>query len=119
MPEKSKPSPGLTREDLIEVLQKATESQLRALRLLRKAQRAPASTPGARKSNMDIVKDILTAAPGPLHINQILEQAQRQYRRKISRESLVSALAKKVLDQNTFIRVGRNTFDLLERRPPT
>jgi hypothetical protein len=54
---------------------------------------------------MDVVCDVLAAAPGPLHIDQI------------SRESLVSALTKKVLDQNTFCRTAPNTFDLINRPP--
>lgn len=65
---------------------------------------------------MDIVQDLLQAAPGPLHINDLLLQALQQYGVKLSRESLVSALTKKVLDQNTFVRTAPNTFDLLKRR---
>jgi hypothetical protein len=67
------------------------------------------------KSNVSIVEEILKSAGQPLHINQILEQAQLLFGRKLSRESLVSALTKKVLDQQTFCRVARNTFDLLDR----
>jgi hypothetical protein len=33
----------------------------------------------------------------------------------LSRDSLVSALTKKVLDQHTFCRTAPNTFDLLHR----
>jgi hypothetical protein len=56
------------------------------------------------------------SAQGPLHISEILARAQERFQRHLSRESLVSALTKKVLDQRTFCRVGRNTFDLLERQ---
>ncbi len=106
----------LTKNDLIEILELASLAQLRALRALRRAQdrkRSPA--PERRRSNMDIVYDILVAAKGPLHDNDILQRAKRDHRRQLSRESLVSALTKKVLDQNTFTRTAPNTFDLLKR----
>jgi hypothetical protein len=64
---------------------------------------------------MDIVYDILVAAKGPLHINEIIQRAKKDHRRQLRRESMVSALTKKVLDQNTFTRTAPNTFDLLPR----
>jgi hypothetical protein len=105
-----------TRDDLIEILEKMTEAQLRALRQLR---RKPAAfvSPRQRKSNMSVIEDILREAEGPLHVREIIERAMTRYSRKLNRESLVSALTKKVLDHTTFCRVGRNTFDLLERHP--
>lgn len=115
MPEKNDATSARTREILLEVLEKATEGQLRALRSLRRISRHRPPPRGQRKSNIAIVEDILRSAQSPLHITHILEQAQKRYGRKLSRESLVSALTKKVLDQHTFARVGRNTFDLLHR----
>lgn len=107
-----------SREDLLEILTVAAEGQLRALRALSRRQRRPESaSPGKRRSNIAIVQDILKAAPGPLHISEILTLAQQRYQVQLSRESLVSALTKKVLDRHVFCRVGRNTFDLLERSP--
>jgi len=108
----------LTKNDLIEVLESSALAQLRALRSLRRAEQRPHAPAGTkRKSNMDIVYDILVAAKGPLHITDILQRAQKHYRRPLRRESLVSALTKKVLDQNTFSRTAPNTFDLLKRPP--
>ena len=106
----------LTKYDLIDVLEHSALAQLRALRSLRRADQRPAPPPGAkRKSNMDIVYDILLAAPGPLHITDILQRAKKDHHRPLRRESLVSALTKKVLDRNTFTRTAPNTFDLLKR----
>ena len=106
----------LTRNDLIDVLENSTLAQLRALRALRRAEHRPATLPGTkRKSNVDIVYDILMSAKGPLHINDILQRAKKDHQRQLRRESLVSALTKKVLDQNTFARTAPNTFDLLKR----
>jgi hypothetical protein len=106
----------LTKNDLIEVLETSTLAQLRALRTLRRSEQRPAPPPDLkRKSNMDIVYDILIAAKGPLHINDILQRAKQDFHRPLRRESMVSALTKKVLDQNTFARTAPNTFDLLKR----
>ena len=104
----------LTKTDLIDVLENTTLAQLRALRALRRSQERRPPEPG-RKSNMAIVYDILVAAKGPLHINDILQRAKKDHRRPLQRESLVSALTKKVLDQNTYRRTAPNTFDLLSR----
>jgi hypothetical protein len=103
--------------DLLNMLTVAAEGQLRALRALRRRQLRPEPKPGKRRSNISIVEDVLRSSSGPLHISQILTQAQERYQVHLSRESLVSALTKKVLDRHTFCRVGRNTFDLLERTP--
>ena len=106
----------LTREELLNILEKATEGQLRAVRALRRATRQPVSRTRKSKSNISIVEDILKAHRGPLHIDDILQKAAQSYGRKLSRESLVSALTKKVLDEQTFCRVARNTFDLRQRQ---
>jgi hypothetical protein len=106
----------LNKDDLIEVLENTALAQLRALRALRRsAHRKTAPSEPKRKSNMDIVYDILVAAKGPLHMNDIIQRAQKDYHRSLHRESLVSALTKKVLDQNVFTRTAPNTFDLLKR----
>ena len=106
----------LNKNDLLEILENTALAQLRALRSLRRAQhpKRPITEPKG-KSNMEIVYDILLAANGPLHINDIIQRAKKDYRRQLRRESLVSALTKKVLDQNTFARTAPNTFDLLKR----
>jgi hypothetical protein len=106
----------LTKHELIEVLENSALAQLRALRALRRAEQRPAAKADPTgKSNMQIVYDILLAAKGPLHISDILQRAKKDHRRQLRRESLVSALTKKVLDQNTFTRTAPNTFDLRER----
>lgn len=105
----------LSRECIIEILEKSLEGQLRALRSMRRAQLPKAATRKGKKSNMSIVEDILLSARGPLYIDEIIRQAHSRFDRQLSRESLVSALTKKVLDENTFCRVDRNTFNLLNR----
>ena len=111
-PSQSQP---LTREDLLDVLEESTHAQLRALRLLRGSKRGRPKGPAQAMSNIDIVVDILTKENGPLHLDEILRRAQQLHHRPIRRESLVSALTKKVLDHHTFTRTAPNTFALLHR----
>lgn len=107
----------LTRDELLDTLECMLEGQLRAVRSLRggrrRKEREP--TPGGKKSNTAIVEDLLTSEGGPLHINEIIARAKRDHGRELKRESIVSALTKKVLDRRTFCRTGRNEFDLLNR----
>jgi len=113
------PNSNLSREDFLNILEKSTHAQLKALRAMRRHGTAPPVTPTDNKgmSNIDIVHKLLLAAPGPLHVDDLITQAQQRYNRRLSRDSLVSALTKKVLDQHTFCRTAPNTFDLLQRPP--
>lgn len=106
----------LTRDHLLDVLETVAHSQLRALRSLRPSTARRGRPPAQKgKFNITIVEDVLKAAPGPLHIQDILAQAQQRFRRKLRRDSLVSALTKKVLEGQTFVRTAPNTFDLAHR----
>jgi len=115
------PSPAaqsLTRDQLLDILENTAHAQLRALRSLRPSPTRRGRPPAHKgKSNIAIAEDVLKAAPGPLHIQDILAQAQQRFRRKLRRDSLVSALTKKVLDGQTFVRPAPNTFDLAHREP--
>jgi len=110
----STPHP-ITRDELLDILQSTTQAQLRALRLARGGPRGRPKGPAKAKSNIDIVTDILLKADGPLHLDEIVRQAHQLHHRCLRRESLVSALTKKVLDHHTFRRTAPNTFELLNR----
>lgn len=104
----------VTREELIEVLESILLSQVRALRLLRR-ERSAKARPGSRtakKSNMSLIEDILKDAGAPMHINEIILRATRDHGVTLKRESIVSALTKRILDGRTFRRTGRNVFAL-------
>ena len=65
-----------------------------------------------RKSQMSIITDILSSARGPLHVAEIIRQAKEQHGMNLDRESVVSAITKKVKKGVAFVRVGPNTFGL-------
>jgi hypothetical protein len=92
----------------------STEAQLKALKKLRGT--AEEEEPREKsKSQTDLVFDILFTAGQPLHISQIIAEAQRKYGVELDRESLVSALSKKVMKEDRFVRTGKNTFALKAR----
>jgi hypothetical protein len=63
-------------------------------------------------SNLTIVEDILQNANQPLHISKIIEIAQKEYNIDLERDSIVSALIKKINAGKMFTRVAPNTFAL-------
>jgi hypothetical protein len=61
-------------------------------------------------SNMDMAIDILRRAQGPLHISEIIAQVKTKYGVPLDRESLVSALVKKIHRHQGLSRTAPNTF---------
>ena len=65
-----------------------------------------------RTSNLDIVENILTSSDQPLHISKIIEIAKIDYNVTLERDSVVSAIIKKIHSGVRFERVAPNTFTL-------
>lgn len=99
-----------------EIQEELLKAQLRIIReCLRRdgSVRKDAVSPGARsRSQISIVKDILAAARAPLHISEIIRLAGEQHGVVLDRESVVSALIKKLKKGAPFVRTGPNTFGL-------
>jgi hypothetical protein len=105
-------------EELLTLFESLFRAQLNTIRQLRKAAGLPVEKEEEEKrmSNMDIVYDILQREGRPLHIDHILSLAQQRFPQKLDKESVVSALAKRVKRQDQFIKTGPNTFALLAPR---
>jgi hypothetical protein len=65
-----------------------------------------------RTSNLDIVEDILAVSNQPLHISKIIEVAKNDYNVTLERDSIVSAIIKKIRSGVRFERIAPNTFTL-------
>jgi len=107
----------MERQELREVIFEAMEAGLQAqLRAMRKLRGAPPSPKPARRdksmSQTDIVYDILKKARRPLHVNELIERAGKLHGVALDRESLVSALVKRVARGDRFVRTEPNTFAL-------
>lgn len=92
------------------------EAQLRAVRKLQGSdrptgkQKSPKST-----SQVDLVFDILSSAGQPLHISAIIERVRKRHNVTLDRESIVSALTKKVQRGDRFTRPDPNVFGLVSK----
>ena len=107
------------RDALLETMESALDAQLRAVRRLRfaPASRKP-STPSKGMSQINMAFDILAHAEIPLHVNVLIERIKQRFDVVVDRESLVSALSKKVIRGDRFQRTEKNTFALLESPLP-
>jgi len=70
-----------------------------------------------RTSNIEIVQYILHSAGRPLHISEIIRLAKENHGVELNRDSIVSALLKKVNSGQGFIRTAPNTFALEKEGP--
>jgi len=108
-------TPDKIRDTIIEALIVAQEAQVRALhQLLKKPkERAPRKRVGL--SQLDLVEDVLIQNGKVLHINEIINKVEKSHGLHLDRESVVSALTKKVARGERFVRTGKNTFGLKGR----
>lgn len=90
------------------------KSQLKAVRQILKEDEVPARKPRRKgRSQMSIIYDILLSAQKPLHVTDIISRAKQDFTMDLDRESIVSALTKKVKSGRMFKRVAPNTFVIL------
>lgn len=103
------------RDTVFEALEIALDAQLRAVRRVRRGEDPPRpKTPKLGMSQVNMAYDILKKARKPLHVNELLERVRRAFGAGIDRESLVSALSKKIARGDRFARTGKNIFALKE-----
>ncbi len=88
-------------------------AQLRIVRQLKSPKPKKAKETAQKgMSNMNMTIDILRRAQKPLHISEIIAQVRTKYRVTLDRESLVSALVKKVHRRQGLSRTAPNTFQI-------
>jgi hypothetical protein len=88
-------------------------AQLRTIRQLKAPRKIGAKPRGGKgMSKMDMALDILRQAKRPLHVSELLAQIKAQHGVAVDRESLVSALVKKVHGHQGVTRTAPNTFEV-------
>ena len=101
-----------TRDEILAAFELALDVQLRAVRRLRgrrpKSQRAA----GKGLSNIDMSFAVLRRAKTPLHVDELIVAIAQSYGVQPARDSLVSALTKKVVAGDRFEKTAPNTFGL-------
>jgi hypothetical protein len=88
-------------------------AQLRTVRQLKSPKpKRTKRTEDRSMSNMDMSIDILRRAQRPLHVSEIIAQVKAKHGVALDRESLVSALVKKVSRRQGLSRTAPNTFQV-------
>jgi hypothetical protein len=98
---------------VLDAFEVSLDAQLRAIRRL-KAGGPEEKRPRKSMSQVDMAYDILRRVGQPLHVSQIIERIAASHGQRLDRESLVSALVKKVQRKDRFIRTDKNVFGLLK-----
>lgn len=101
------------RSAVLDAFEVSLDAQLRAVRRLKQGK---IERPRARRgmSQVDMANDILRRAGKPLHVSEIIDRIESVHGQRLDRESLVSALVKKVRRQDRFTRTDKNVFALLK-----
>lgn len=107
-------------DDVLHIFEVLLKAQLHAIDQLRRGEDIPISSAGQsgpqpkqkRTSNTDMAYEVLKAAGRPLHIQEIIQQIQSTFGISVHRDTLTSALLKKVAQGRQFVKVGKNTFGL-------
>lgn len=87
-----------------------TESKLKVINRFQKGIKPKTK----RTSKIEIAKNVLHIAGRPLHVSEIIQLAKRDFEVDLDRDSIVSAILKKVKAGKSFIRTSPNTFALKE-----
>ena len=82
------------------------------LKIIERFQQKGRHKSNKRTSNIEIAQNVLNSAGHPLHVTDIIKLAEQQYQVQLNRDSIVSAILKKVNAGQIFIRTAPNTFAL-------
>lgn len=111
-------------DEVLDVLESLLKAQLHAIDVLRRQRESRSkemseavepSSGGKRLSQTDMAREVLLTAGGPLHILEVVSRIQAAFGVQVSRDSLVSAIVKKVARNQEFLKTGKNTYDLRVR----
>ncbi len=100
-------------ESYLQYQKEITESKLK---IINRFQKEVQPKPVKRTSKIEIAKNVLRIAGRPLHVSEIIHLADRDFKVTLDRDSIVSAILKKVNAGKSFIRTAPNTFALKEHQ---
>jgi len=99
------------RDEILAAFELALDTQLRAVRRLRGRPRER-RTGDEGLSNIDMSFEVLRRTKSPLHVDDLIVAIAQAYGVQPARDSLVSALTKKVVAGDRFEKTAPNTFGL-------
>lgn len=112
------------KNEVLDVIEALLRAQLMAIKELRGKSASSQNgstdddTPTQKSKRMSQTRmayDVLLMAKCPLHILEIVSQIQANFGISVSRDTLVSAMIKKVAQGKQFVKTGKNTFGLIGR----
>lgn len=103
---------GDTRDEILAAFELALESQLRAVRRLRGRRSKVQRSTLTGLSNVDMSFEVLRRTKTALHVDDLIVAIAQTYGVQPARDSLVSALTKKVVAGDRFEKTAPNTFGL-------
>lgn len=108
------------RSAVLEAVEASLSAQIKAIRSLRsgRSSQTQGSPPALIKnskgmSHIEMTYEILLEAQRPLHVTDIISRIAARFDAHVDRESLVSALSKRVARRDRFERTDKNTFALI------
>lgn len=101
-----------TRDEILAAFELALDAQLRAVRRLRGRRASSRRAAGKGMSNVDMSFEVLRRAKTPLHVDDLIIAIAQSYGVQPARDSLVSALTKKIAAGDRFEKTAPNTFGL-------
>ncbi len=104
------------RDVILDTIEASLDAQLRAVRRMRRPVTAGEAKPKSM-SQIDMAYDILSRSAHPLHVTRIIDLIETVHGVRLDRESLVSALSKRVARGDRFLRTEKNTFSLKGEQP--
>lgn len=104
--------PDETRDEILAAFEFALETQLRAVRRLRDKQPRERRPSKKGLSNIGMSFEVLSRAKAPMHVDDLIAAIAQAYGVQPARDSLVSALTKKVVAGDRFEKTAPNTFGL-------
>lgn len=102
----------VVRDEVLAAFEIALETQLRAVRRLRGRRSASGHLGKKGLSNIDMSFEVLRRAKSPLHVDDLIVALAQTFGVQPARDSLVSALSKKVAAGDRFEKPAPNTFGL-------
>ena len=111
-PVKTPPKEDVPMDQFDRYLQYHKEVVEAKLRVIERFQKQEHSKSQKRTSNIEVVKYVLQSAGNALHISEIIRLAKHDHDVELNRDSIVSAILKKVNAGQSFVRTAPNTFSL-------
>ena len=105
------------KEELLNMHESMLRAQLNVIKQLRKDAGLSDNEDFRQKSmsQMEMVYDILLEHSKPVHVNLIIEKIKNKFDVQLDKETVVSALAKRVKRQDRFMKTAPNTFALINQ----